>query len=306
MQMEGTYLWTATESVPRPFRLKIFATILDASYDENQNVFLPSHKLPENKVEMIGTELERIVKKCLEQRSNVNTKKMFMENASKKEELQEILDSVLKMAYPYISEYKKLTQMKRRLTMADSVKFSLIPVLLPMGFEDRTDLVIGVMSDAENKRTSAVKISVWRQKSAAFYQYHLNTFIMKFKTETEIVEMASARPFCTGTITLRAAGAAAMWPRCLGDYVSTGEEYHGAAVFRNSEGRCLYAYKDGSWRAGIGMGSSYGGGIMKSVETHVACPGTIKNWQCRKYVTDSWEPGEITASCSAQCSVQLF
>ena len=90
-------------------RLKMFAAILKGSYDRQEKVFLPPHKLPPNKVAQIGRELENIAKKCLQQRSNVNTTKMLIVASSTKEsEVQDTLDSVLKMAYPYIRTEQSL------------------------------------------------------------------------------------------------------------------------------------------------------------------------------------------------------
>ena len=134
-------------------RLKIFATVLEASYDKTADMFLPPHKLPEKKVNIIGVELERIVQKCLEQRSNVNTTKFFMEDTSKKSEVQDTLDSVLKMAYPYISEHKQLSSRKRGLAHEDSIQLSLTPALLPWGYEDRTELGVGVVNDQKGRKT---------------------------------------------------------------------------------------------------------------------------------------------------------
>ena len=93
----------------KAIRLKMFATIMNASYDAEAKVFLPSNKLPNNKVAQIGLELEGIVKRCLEQKSKVDTTKFFgaKDSSMKKSKAQDILDSVLKMAYPYISQYKK-------------------------------------------------------------------------------------------------------------------------------------------------------------------------------------------------------
>ena len=281
-------------------RLKIFATVLEASYDKTADMFLPPHKLPEKKVNIIGVELERIVQKCLEQRSNVNTTKFFMEDTSKKSEVQDTLDSVLKMAYPYISEHKQLSSRKRGLAHEDSIQLSLTPALLPWGYEDRTELGVGVVNDQKGRKTIVVKVNVWRETNAVYYERNSKCFIKKFTTETNVVDMSDAvrSCYCFGrkakSITLSATGAAAKkWPQFLGSYEATGEEEDGAPVFRKSDGYYLYRRKDGTWRAGYEIGYS---GAYRSVDTAAECPASISQWQYRDHGV--WRSGDITAQCS--------
>ena len=200
------------------------------------------------------------------------------------------LNSVLKMAYPYISEHKKLSSRKLSLAHEDSLQFSLTPVLLPCGYEDRTELGVGVVNDQKGMKTSVVKVNVWRENNAVFYKYNSKTFCKRFTNETDVVDMSDATPMCT--ITLSATGAAVQrWPEYLGSYEATGEVTAGAPVYRKSGGRYLYRCSDGTWYAGPGIGYI---GAYKSVDT-AQCPASIRQWQYRDI---SWQSGDITAQCS--------
>ena len=109
----------------------------------------------------------------------------------------------------------------------------------------------------------------------------------------EVTRMLDATSKCTGTITLSATGAAAKkWSGYHGSYEATGEENDGAAVYRKSEGRYLYRWSDGTWRAGVGIGWS---GYIKSVGT-APCPASIRQWEYHD--GEYWQSGDITAQCS--------
>ena len=109
----------------------------------------------------------------------------------------------------------------------------------------------------------------------------------------EVTRMLDATSKCTGTITLSATGAAAKkWSGYHGSYEATGEENDGVAVYRKSEGRYLYRWSDGTWRAGVGIGWS---GYIKSVGT-APCPASIRQWEYHD--GEYWQSGDITAQCS--------
>ena len=139
-------------------RLHMFAIILRASYDRERKIFTRPEKLQENKALLIGRALEKIARSCIEQKENVSTDEWGFFNSSKskiqiKSEAQDCLDQILKLAYPHISRAKKFTDIKKQLTMSDDgiCKFRLLPEFLPMGYEDITQLIVGVQTDERER-----------------------------------------------------------------------------------------------------------------------------------------------------------
>ena len=118
--------------------------------------------------------------------------------------------------------------------------------------------------------------------------------VQKIKHRLAIMDEVKARRCAlTGTITLSATGAAAKeWPRSLGRYEATGEEHEGAPVFSDGDGRYLYRYSDGTWRADSAIG---GRGVYRSVGT-ADCPARNSQWLFSDY--PDWHSGDITAKCS--------
>merc|ERR1712038_184231 len=312
-------------------KLKMFAAILKGSYDRQEKVFLPPHKLPPNKVAQIGLELENIAKQCLQQRSNVKTTKLLMlSSSSKKSEVQDTLDSVLKMAYPYISEHKQLSSRKLSLANEDSIQFSVNLALLPMRYEDRTELVVGVVTDQRGNKKSVVKVHVWRGEHSVCYEQNSKIFCKRFTNETNVarpllarvgssglvkkanvvgednvVDMSDAALMCSITLSASGTGAAAEgWASFLGRFVATGEVYQEAPVYRNSVGMYLYRHSDGTWRAGYKIGAVGGIGFeIMSVDTTAECPASISQWQYKATGVSWCYFGDITVKCSVHTLV---
>ena len=101
-------------------RLLIFAIILKASYDEGKMVFLSPDKLPPNKMNFIQRELKKIIDRSSAQKENVKLKSFGVFTVAKKSEVQDLLDSILKIAYPYISQARKLTDMNKQVEYSNS------------------------------------------------------------------------------------------------------------------------------------------------------------------------------------------
>ena len=89
----------------------------------------------------------------------------------KKEKLQDMLDTVLTISYPYISGSKGWTNRKTNINSSDNIiKIKVHPQYLPMGEEDASTLTIGVCLD----KMEPVKIKIWTMtvKSTAKRHYH--------------------------------------------------------------------------------------------------------------------------------------
>ena len=82
----------------KAIRLLMFAIILDASYDEEKRVFLSPDKIPPNKMNFILLELKKIIDRSSEQKDNVKLTAYGFFTVAKKSEVQDLLDSILKIS----------------------------------------------------------------------------------------------------------------------------------------------------------------------------------------------------------------
>ena len=204
-------------------RLLIFSTILQASYDEERRVFISPDKLPATKLSYILRELEDIISRSSEQRNNVKLKSFRFFTIAKKSEVQDLFDSILKVAYPYISQARKLTDMNQQLEYSGGgLKFSLLPEALPMGYEDKTPVIIGFQTDEKGMRT-VVKVNVWKEETRVCYGHKGFRFYKSIISESSPVDMEDAE---LETLSLSATGLAQeMWSSPWGDYSLTEEEH---------------------------------------------------------------------------------
>ena len=272
----------------------MFAIILDASYDEEKRVFLSPDKLPPNKMKFILLELKKIIIRSSEQKDNVKMKSFGLFTVAKKSEVQDLLDSILKIAYPYISQAKKLTDMNKQLEYSRtgaSLKFSLLPEALPMGYEDKTPVIVGFQTSEDGQNKSVVKVNVWRSKNNVFYKP-----IISKSAPVDMEDAGSAGP-----ITLSATGRAReKWPEYRGDYILTEEEHRGRPVYRNSRGRSLYA-TDGGWEVNDRVGDSVP--VMRSTSP-APSPALCQHWQYSESYSGGapWEDGDITVTIKKGCN----
>ena len=230
-------------------RLLVFATILYASYDEGKMVFLAPDMLPPNKMDLVLLELNKITSRSSKQKENVKLSSWGFTVATTAE-AQDLLDSILKIAYPYISQAKKLTGMNKEIEYSRSgagFKFCLLPEALPVGYEDKTQVIVGVMKNKLGKR-SVVKVPVWRSKESAYYEHKDTLFFKSIVSESVPVDMENAESGHPRTLTLSATGRALVWSLWLGDYILTeGEEHRGRPVYRNSTRGVMFSLEDGAW-----------------------------------------------------------
>ena len=92
----------AYEKIINVAKIMMIANILYYSYVEDKKMFFPFEMLPSSKKNAIGKEIEKLLRKLAELKGKVNVKKMLRENMKKKSKLQNLYDSILTVAYPYI------------------------------------------------------------------------------------------------------------------------------------------------------------------------------------------------------------
>ena len=84
-------------------KILIFSYLIRFSYDKKEKMFLPFQSISSNKKELILDELEKIVIDCIEQKNNVQISFSFMRTRKqKKNQVQDILDKILQISYPYV------------------------------------------------------------------------------------------------------------------------------------------------------------------------------------------------------------
>ena len=172
----------------KAIRLKIFATVLQASYDGEKGLYLPPHKLPTKSLDFIQRELEEIISRSSAQKNNIKLKSVGFFKVAKKTEVQDLLDSILKIAYPYISQARGLTDMTKKLEYSRSgagLKFRLLPEILPEGYEHRTPVILGFQND-EHGNNSVVKVHVWKDDTRVFYELRDAIFRKAITSEFKI------------------------------------------------------------------------------------------------------------------------
>ena len=69
---------------------------------------------------------------------------IFLKWQSKKADLQNLLDIILKIDYPFISKAYKYTSCMKKVSYNDAnIKIQVVPKFLPDGEEDMTEMIIG-------------------------------------------------------------------------------------------------------------------------------------------------------------------
>merc|ERR1712110_1338907 len=151
-----------------------------------------------------------------------------------------------------ISRAKKLTDMTKQLSLSEgSNKFRLLPELLPFGYEDSVQMILGVKTDEKGEKTTE-KIVVWREESRVFFEKNGVWFFKPINSESEPIHMEDAKPVGF-TVSGRAREG---WSQFLGDYTLTGKQHNNRPVYRNSEGIQLYSLESGAWAMDVIVGHS--------------------------------------------------
>ena len=86
-----------------------------------------------------------------------------------------------------------------------SLKFSLLPEALPMGYEDKTPVIVGFQT-SEDGQKSVVKVNVWRSLKFVWYEHKDAMFYKPIISESAPVEMEDAKSGHPGPFTLSANG----------------------------------------------------------------------------------------------------
>ena len=265
-------------------------------------MFLPPHKLQPKSLDFIRRELEYIISRSSAQKSNVKLKSFGLIPVAKKSEVQDLLDSILKIAYPYISQARGLTDMNKQLEYSSDLKFgqaglkfSLLPEALPNGYEDMTTVIIGFK---ENKKglKSVVKFHMWRSGKFVWCLHKNAMFCKPISSESEPVNMEDAEYGHPGPFNVRAYGWTiwAIGSQFLGDYTLTEKEHRGRPVYKQSEEfphGYLYSLESGAWGVSGAVGNSKP--RLRST-TAASSPALCQHWQYSNGWGGPYKDGDIT------------
>ena len=163
-------------------QLLIFSYIARFSYDEGSETFLPFLTLSMEDKSMIATELIKIVNRCIDNRKRVRKDSLFSSSSEHKAKVQDTLDTILQVTYPFISEGKGWTKSTTKFDLQDNtVNISVMPKYVPMGEEDMTTLILGVYT----QKKKYLKVNIWRTKDMIYISGYGN-YSRKITSETEI------------------------------------------------------------------------------------------------------------------------
>ena len=272
-------------------------------------MFISADELPQNMLSNILGEFEDIVQQISEQKNKVKLKKMFRQVASESE-VQELTNSILKITYPYISQARKLTNMNRKIQENPSgarLKFSLLPEALPLGYKDKTSVIIGLY-EKDNGNMSVVTVDVWKSKKSVYYEHQGKSFFKAFSSKSEPVDMDEAEP---ASLTVSLTGKVQeAWSRSAfhGEYQLTepanqdkgkdkenqdknnDKKNQNKPVYKNTHGNHLYCQKDGTWAMSFITGDTHP--VLRSTPA-AASPALGQTWQYREVMGTDYHAGDI-------------
>jgi hypothetical protein len=155
--------------------------VLRTSFNEEKKTIQPFYLLPENKKGVIVDVMERHVKEIVDF-SEKMVKTSWFVTKKKSEKNQDAVDAVLKLAYPYLTEGKGLTDTLAVIKAPYSLK--LMPKFLPDGHEDRTSFVIG---REEGKSRS---VEAWRKDGEVWVNTCKgNVYYKSYTEKDEVVQL---------------------------------------------------------------------------------------------------------------------
>ena len=162
-------------------QLLVFSKLIRESYDNEQKIFLPFSKLSQDTKDVISRFIIRNVDKCITLKDNVNIPILTFDKEKKRSTIQNMLDSILQFAYPYISQANKWTDFENKIQEDNLVSFKVNARYLPMGVEDRTEVVVG------STKSEFVRFFLWRDENTSYASY--GGLIVKVEYNSEKLEI---------------------------------------------------------------------------------------------------------------------
>ena len=144
-------------------KILIYAKMCIYSYDHKLKLIIPFEVLNKNRQHFIATELERDSIEILEVQERLKFGLFTFHKQLKQQSSRDMADTILKIAYPYVSQGMALTneQSEHDCDFEVSIK----PNLVPEGYEDRTTLMLGLFGRRIGQKFStftALSAEIWR------------------------------------------------------------------------------------------------------------------------------------------------
>ena len=161
-------------------RMLMFSNILVFSFDEDMNTYLPHLAMPKNKKAYLEKKIETLAEACISKKQRVNIKKRQIKhvgltksvNLTRKTEVQDRLDRILKIAYPYVSERRGWTDAKQEITLEDeTVSIAVNPQFVPLGEDDEIKVAVGVLVDEDGNYNGFVYVWIWKDEDSIYVQH---------------------------------------------------------------------------------------------------------------------------------------
>ena len=161
-------------------RMLMFSKILVYSFDEEMETYLPHLALPQNRKKLLEIQVTDLAEACIEKKKRVNVKKRQIKyiglkksvNLTRKTEVQDRLDRILKVAYPYVSERRGWTIAGHEISIEDEeVDIKVNPVFVPLGEEDEIKVAVGVLVDEDGDYPGFVYVWIWKDEDEVYVQH---------------------------------------------------------------------------------------------------------------------------------------
>ena len=161
-------------------RMLMFSKILVHSFDEEMETYLPHLALPKNKKKLLEIEVTDLAEACIEKKKMVNVKKRQLKyiglkksiNLTRKTEVQDRLDRILKIAYPFVSERRGWTDAGTEITIeVEEVHIRVNPLFVPLGEEDEVKVAVGVLVDEDGDFPGFIFVWIWKEEEEIFVQH---------------------------------------------------------------------------------------------------------------------------------------
>ena len=129
---------------------------------------------------MLEIQVTDLAEACIEKKKRVNVKKRQIKyiglkksvNLTRKTEVQDRLDRILKVAYPYVSERRGWTDAGHEISIEDEeVDIKVNPVFVPLGEEDEIKVAVGVLVDEDGDYPGFVYVWIWKDEEEVYVQH---------------------------------------------------------------------------------------------------------------------------------------
>ena len=238
------------------------------SFDEDESLFIPFNFIPMKRQSTLAKKITANLKEILDLEKTIKVKGFFKESNKEKENKQNLVDSILRISYPYISEGRSWSSIWTKLPPIGKLKIIIKPEFIPEGQKDKTEVAIGTYGD------QSVKIGIW--KSPDRYVFISNTTEV-FSFENPEKELQINIPFQISFM-LTSSGLSADWQGSrFGEYQLAGE-HEGAVMYQQTHtvaGEANKLYRDPhGWR----VGESFDDASLRNASKSDVPPKT--GWEC--------------------------